>query len=88
MSVLERPREQFTSSLLVRCPESFRTAVDLAAKRSVMTTAAWMRDAALKELKAQGIDPGALAEVNRIQSMGSLGTVGGNSAHRNCDRER
>jgi hypothetical protein len=48
---------RFPISLRVRCPASLPTAVDLASKKHLMTSAEYIRRSVIDRVKADGFDP-------------------------------
>lgn len=52
---------RFTERMLVRCPASLPPAIDRGAAKNLMTASEYVRRSVIDRLKADGIDPGALA---------------------------
>lgn len=52
---------QFTDTLRVRCPAALPAAIDIAAGRALMSSSEYVRRSSIERLRADGIDPAALA---------------------------
>jgi hypothetical protein len=52
---------RFTESLRIRCPIALPRAIDKAAARNLMTPSEYVRRSVIDRLRADGIDPSALA---------------------------
>lgn len=61
LSPTRQPR--FPNAIFLRCPASLPHAVELAAKKNLMTSAEYMRRSIIDRIKADGIDPMQLAGV-------------------------
>jgi hypothetical protein len=51
----------FTNRMFVRCPSTLPSAVERAAAQNLMTSSEYVRRSVIERLKADGIDPTAMA---------------------------
>ena len=58
-SLTRQPR--FPNAIFLRCPASLPHAVELAARKNLMTSAEYMRRSIIDRIKADGIDPSQMA---------------------------
>jgi hypothetical protein len=60
---MSKPRNELTrqprfpNAIFLRCPASLPHAIDLAARKNLMTSAEYMRRSIIDRIKADGIDP-------------------------------
>jgi hypothetical protein len=52
---------RFPNAIFLRCPASLPHAIELAARKNLMTSAEYIRRSIIDRIKADGIDPSQLA---------------------------
>jgi hypothetical protein len=60
-AALRKSENYFTGNLQIRCPKVLPVAIEKAAAQRLMTSSEYVRRSVIDSLKADGIDPAAMA---------------------------